>query len=226
MGRLDKSKITHAYLDLDSVAYVGACIAQKMAYKFINKVSGESSEEFSSANEAKAWIEEQVDFYNEKPDDWERISIVKDKPESDAIKFVEQELKNWIKSIKDLTKNPDIILKGYLTSSGLKDKDKGGLEDRYQFNRYEDTENWIPKEKPTHLKACRNHLLTVYDWVKMSPKGIEADAIVVYQAEKRGKTAVICSKDKDLKQVMNSHFIDMNDKPKKRILKFIDQTGS
>lgn len=216
--------IDYAYIDLDSVAYVGACIAQKSNYQFTHK-DGEKSKKFKSAADAKYWLEAESDLGFIDPSEWTRETIVVEQDESVAIKATEYELNNWIKSIKDLTKNNSIILKGFLTSSGIKTKDIEGLEDRYQFNRYKDRETWTPMDKPKHLKACREYLLRTKDWVKMSPKGIEADAVVVYFAEKKGQRAVIASKDKDLKQAMGTFFIDMNKDKKFRELELIDPLG-
>lgn len=228
-----KIKITHVYMDLDSAAYVGACLAEKRAYIFRNKVTGETSQEFSSASKAKGFITQLEGFEDEddddefKPENWERETIIKHQPESIAIKFVKNEIDRWVKAAKKATGNNDVIIKGYLTSSGIKTKDIKGIENRYQHNRYIDEENWIPAPKPKHLKACRNYILNSYDWVKMSPKGIEADAVVIFMAEKRGYNACILSKDKDLKQAVNTNFMDMNTLSKDNIPKVekLDEVG-
>jgi hypothetical protein len=110
-----------------------------------------------------------------------------------------------------------MIFRGWLTSSGRKSKDIDGIEDRYQNNRYDVKHpDWTPKEKPVHLPACRSHLIKRYDWITMSPIGIEADALVVSYAERRGLKALMGLKDKDLKQAMETNYIDMNDKPQYR----------
>lgn len=215
-----------AYLDLDSVAYLGACIAQKKGYKWVNKETSEETEVFKSAKDAKVWMEGEIAFAETDPDEWKRETVEFLLSEEEAIKFTERELKSWVSTAKSLTKNPDIKVKGFLTSSGKKNKDINGLEDRYQFNRYKDTENWIPIDKPKHLKACREYLLRCYDWIKLSPVGFEADALVIYFAEKHGPNTVIMSKDKDLVQAMNTNFIDMNKIPKFRKLIKLDEVGN
>ena len=218
----------YAYLDLDGIAYIGACIAEKTAYQWRTKEGvtpyGESPE-FSKAKEAKTWFEDRVGFEKIVADEWERHSIPKVQELSVALKGVDLELKKWMKSCQDLF-DKDVIFKGFLTSSGLKTKDVYDLENRYQYNRYlnykeaegKDREFWEDKPKPMYLGQCRNHLLSTYDWIKLSPQGIEADAIVVGLAERKGSNAVVGLKDKDLMQVMGSNFINMNDIPSKRKL--------
>lgn len=221
--------ITVAYLDLDSVAYVGASIAAKLNYVWVHKDGIQKSEVFKKAEDAKVWYEGKVDFEEIIPEEWTRETIVREEPVEFAIKGVENELNSWIRTARKLSGNKDIILKSYLTSSGLKNKDIKGLEDRYQFNRYdvkaEDYEGWVPKPKPKHLKACREYLLNTYDWTKLSAKGIEADAPVIYFSERKGKSALMMSKDKDLKQVMNTYYVDMNLAEKHRELKLSTELG-
>lgn len=218
----------YAYLDLDGIAYTGACIAQKIAYIWKTKKGVEpaqESSEFLKAKEAKQWFEERVGFEEIVPEEWERHSIPKIQDISVALKGTDIELKKWMKSCQDLF-DKNVIFKGYLTSSGVKNKDKHDLEHRYQHTRFlnhkqahgSDYENWVDKPKPIYLKECRSHLLNTYSWIKMSPPQIEADAIVVGLAERKGKDAVVGLKDKDLKQVMGSNYIDMNDPPFKRRL--------
>ena len=210
--------IIYAYMDLDSVAYVGASVAQKAKYQYIHNDGETKSEVFNSARDGKNWLKQGADFEELDPSEWTRKTIVDIQPEKVALKAVDYELESWFRTAKKLTGNDNIIPRGFLTSSGLKDKDIGGLEDRYQFNRYECRKSWTPKEKPVHLKACREYLLTKYDWIKMSPIGVEADAPVLHFAEKRGSSAVCMSKDKDLKQMFKGHFIDMNEEEEYRVL--------
>ena len=219
-------KIKYAFLDLDSVAYIGACIAQKTRYKWVNSDTDEESEVFKCAKDAKVWMEGETFFGSiTEQNQWQRQSIVETLPEQDALHLTVKELANWVAATKRLTDNPDIILKGYLTKSGLKTKDIPGLERRYQQNRYADIENWIPSPKPTHLTACRNHLLNLYGWIKLAPDGFEADAVVITLAEKKGKEAVIVSKDKDLRQAMGTYLIDMNPDAKFLKLEYLDPFG-
>jgi len=211
--------ITHAYQDLDGVAYIGACLAEKLNYKFVKQdMSGEETEVFTNAADAKDWYERAVGFDEIVPEEWERVTVINLLPEKDAIKFTKDELETWIRTAKDLTGNNNLIFKGFLTCSGRKNKDVDHLEDRYQFNRYADKETWTAKPKPTHLTACRNYLINTYDWIKMSPDKIEADALVIYFAEKKGKKAVMMLKDKDLKQAMGTFYIDMNNGVKDRAI--------
>lgn len=213
-----------AFMDLDSVAYLAACVAEKKMYLFKHKETGETTKTFKNAKEAKQWYYESIEFGDIEEDAWERQTVVKELTLKETFQILDNEVKSWLRTAKRLTKNSDIICKGYLTSSGIKNKDIAGLEDRYQFNRYLNTsttfEGWIPRPKPKFLSECRDYLIKRYGWVKMSPKGIEADAPVVFFTEAKGKEAVLMSKDKDLKQVMNSFFIDMNPPEKDRKLEF------
>lgn len=214
-----------AYLDLDAVAYTGASIAQKLAYKWKKKDGSEETEVFNKAAKAKEWYEGQVGFGFIEPDEWERETITLFQSLEIAIKGVEYELKHWMDSIKKLW-SKDVEFIGFLTCSGLKNKDIGGLENRYQFNRYVDKVDWIAKEKPLHLSDCRTYLINTYDWIHMSPPAVEADAIVVGFAERRGIDACIGFKDKDLRQAMNVNLIEMNPKPRDRALETTDTLGS
>lgn len=218
--------LKYGYLDLDSVAYIGACIAQKLNYKWVNKITKDETEVFKSAKESKVWHTGAISFGEIQEEEWERVTITNLLSEEEAIQATEKELQVWISTAKYLSKNPDIKLKGYLTSSGVKTKDIGGLEDRYQCNRYKDKENWVPIDRPVHLKACREYIIQNYDWVSMSPKGYEADALVVCLAEKRGKwNGMIMSKDKDLKQAMDVVFVDMNLPWGKRVQQMTTKIG-
>lgn len=206
-----------AYLDLDAVAYTGASSAQKLAYQW-HKIDGtQSTEVFKTAALAKEWFEGELAFGMIEAEEWKRETHTLQQPLNVAIKSLEKELKSWKDSVKRLW-GKDCEFVGYLTSSGRKDKDADGLEHRYQHNRYIDKENWIAKPKPSHLAACREHMIVAYPWIKMSPPGIEADAVVVGLAERRGKNACIGFKDKDLKQTMNVSLIDMNGSPRDRTL--------
>ncbi len=213
-----------AYLDLDAVAYTGASITQKLAYKWKKKDGTEESEVFDKAAKAKEWYEGEVGFGMIDPDEWERETITLHQPLEIAIKGVDYELKKWKESIRKLW-HKDAEFVGFLTSSGLKDKDAPGLEDRYQFNRYIDRVLWVPKPKPDHLSACRSYLVTAHG-VHMSPLGVEADAVVVGFAERRGEDACVGFKDKDLRQAMNVHLVEMNPKPHERVLEKTSTLGS
>jgi hypothetical protein len=213
-----------AYLDLDAVAYTGASIAQKLAYKWKRKDGTDQTEVFKNAALAKEWHEGEVAFGMIEPDEWERETITLHQPVEVAIKGMENELKKWMDSVRKLWDN-DCEFVGFLTCSGLKDKDAPGLEDRYQHNRYACKKTWTAKEKPIHLSACRTHLITVHDWIRMSPPGVEADAIVVGWAERRGMNACIGFKDKDLRQAMNTNLVEMNASPRDRVLEQTSALG-
>lgn len=195
---------------MDSIAYVGACIAEKNAYIYKEKAGDGKSQVFDKAKDGKVWWEGAIAFDEITEENWERHTIVKLQDVSVALKGVEYELSNWKRDIIRLTKNPDIVFKGYLTPSGIKTKDVTGLEDRYQYNRYLCKAEWTKAPPPTHLVACREHLINLCPWMKMAPKGFEADAPVIHVAEKRGHNAVAVSKDKDIAQAMRTNFIDMN----------------
>jgi hypothetical protein len=214
-----------AYLDLDAVAYTGASIAQKLAYKWKKKDGSEETEVFAKAALAKEWYDGEVGFGMIEPDEWERETITLFQPLDVAIKGVEYELKKWQDSVRKLWRE-DAEFKGFLTCSGLKLKDAPNLEDRYQFNRYICKETWTPKPKPIHLSECRNYLLNTFDWIKMSPPGIEADAVVVGLAERYGMNACIGFKDKDLRQAMKVNLVEMNAMPHLRVLETTSTLGS
>jgi hypothetical protein len=214
-----------AYLDLDAVAYTGASIAEKKAYQWKKKDGTDESEVFPKAALAKEWYEGEIGFEQINPDEWERETIILRQPLEVAIKGLEFELKKWMDSVRKLW-HKDCVFSGYLTCSGRKLKDADGLEDRYQHNRYDCKETWTPKPKPEHLSACRTHFITAHDWVKMSPPGIEADAVVVGLAERRGEDACIGFKDKDLRQAMNVHLVEMNAQPRDRVLEKTSTVGS
>jgi hypothetical protein len=214
-----------AYLDLDAVAYTGASIAQKLAYQWEKKDGSDKTEVFDKAAKAKEWYEGEVGFGMIEPDEWERKTITLHQPLEVAIKGVEYELKKWMDAVKKLwCKDAEFV--GFITCSGLKDKDAKGLEDRYQFNRYDCKETWTPKPKPNHLPDCRTHLITTNDTIYMSPKGLEADAILVGFAERRGMDACLVFKDKDLRQAMDVNLLDMNAKPSDLILETTTTLGS
>lgn len=226
----------YGFLDLDGVAYIGACIAEKVAYQWVTKegvTPQQKSEEFPKAKIAKEWFEERVGFEEIDPAEWERLSIPKIQDLSVALKATDDELKKWIKSCHDLFAK-DLIFKGFLTPSGIKIKDVHDLQHRYQHTRFAnfkeavgtDYENWKSKPKPLYLVECRNHLIKTYDWIKMAPRGWEADALVIGMGERYGQDAVIGLKDKDLMQIMNSNFINMNTLPKSRVLVSNNELGT
>ena len=207
---MEEQLITIAVLDMDSIAYVGSCIAEKNAYVYKEINGTGKSQVFDKAKDGKIWFEGEVEFGEKIAAEWKRHTIIKLQDVSVALKGVEYELAAWKRDIIRLTKNPNIRFVGYLTPSGLKTKDIHGLEDRYQYNRYICKDEWIKAAPPTHLKACREHLLSLADWCKMAPTGFEADAPVIYRAEKIGYSAVACSKDKDIAQTMRTNYIDMH----------------
>lgn len=210
--------INYAYLDLDSVPHLAASVAEKLNYQYYHEDGVTETVIFKSAALASDWYDGELGFGFIKAEEWKRRTIPDLKEESYALKAVDQELGSWIKSIQTLTGNPGIIIKGFLSGSGRKTKDIDGLQDRYQFNRYKCRETWTPIDRKVHMDACRNYMLGTYDWIKLGPPGLEADAIVIHFAEKRGRNAVMGIKDKDLKQSLNTHYIDMNVTPPKRTL--------
>lgn len=210
--------IKYAYADLDSIPHLAASIAESNTYQWVKKDGASQSEVFPKADLAKAWYDEMLELELLVPDEWERIVKVKLLPERVALKAVEREINNWIKTAKELTGNPNLIIKGFISGPGRKTKDIDGLEDRYQYNRYKCKKDWIPIDRKVHMDACRNHLITCYDIVKMSPNGIEADAVVIWLSENRGKEGVMLIKDKDLKQGFDTNYIDMNAKPADRCI--------
>jgi len=65
--------------------------------------------------------------------------------------------------------------------------------------------NRIDQEKPHYLEALREYL--VVEWGAKVTDGIEADdALGIHQSEAPESTTVICSLDKDLKQVPGYHY--------------------
>lgn len=222
------AKIKYAFLDLDPVAYIGAMVAEKSSYQW-RKLAPyhDRSEVFASAADAKVWMETEVEFGGSDIGDWERVMIPVILPKSEALKIMHGDLKQWIKDIIRVTDNPGIILRGFLTPGGRKSKDIDGLQDRYQFNRYlKKHPEWTKAPNATHLDACREELINCYDWVEMSPPRMEADALVIGLAERKGLEAIVAFKDKDLKQVMTCNYIDMNDMHGHRVLRTSTELGS
>lgn len=216
----------YAFLDLDGVAYIGACIAEKVAYQWKTKEGVtplQESPEFPKAKEAKDWHQDRVGFEEIDPEEWERHTIPKIQELSVALEGVDLELKKWMDSCKTLF-DKEVIFTGFLTCSGVKNKDVHDLQHRYQHTRFanykeaegKDYEFWETKPKPMYLSACRDHLINTYAWIKMSPPAVEADAIVIGLAERKGQDAVVGLKDKDLMQVMDCNYINMNEQPNKR----------
>lgn len=199
----DNELPTHGYFDLDSCAYDGACSVQKKVYWWERKDGSEKSEDFTKAAKAKDYMDD-LSMMGEDSDDWVRKDREVVGTLEDALKASEDSVKNFIKTFEHLAhKSKPLTKVGYLTRSGDKNKAKKGLEDEYQFNRKD-------KAKPIYQEACKNHILTVFDWVKLAPAGFEADALVIGMAERRGRQACILSIDKDLCQVYDSYFVDMN----------------
>lgn len=210
--------IKYAYLDMDSIPHLAASVAEKNTYVWCKKDGTEKTEVFTSAEKAANWYDEQTGYGFIDPEEWERRTEVVLKSEAIAKAAVKAEVEKWMQSIRTLTKNPNIIFRGYISGPGRKTKDIDGLEDRYQYNRYKCRKEWIPIDRKVHMDACRAFLLEHYSWVKMGPPGLEADALVIHFGEQRGYEAVIGLKDKDLKQAMKTHYIDMNVTPTKRTL--------
>lgn len=200
----DDRKPCFGFFDLDSAAYAGASAVQKDRYKWVNKITGEESIVFEKAKEAKAFMDEEVMFGADE-EEWERIKFQEVGTLQEALKATEDAVNSFVKTFKKLAcKERPLKYTGFLTRSGVsKNKDIKGLEDQYQFNR-------VGLEKPIYLEDCKNHILTVYDWVKLAASGYEADAPVIGFCERKGYDGVILSIDKDLKQAENVFFVDMN----------------
>lgn len=211
-------QITHAFFDLDSVPHLAASVAEKDEYQWVKNDKTEQSIIFKKADLAAQWFERQSEFGFINGDEWTRDKLVNLQDESVALKAVERDIKSWKDAAINLTGNSGIIFRGFISASGRKSKDLDHLEDRYQYNRYDCRETWIPQAKKTHHQASRDHLLSTCDWVRLGPKHIEADALAIYFAERRGMSALIGLKDKDLKQAYGTNFINMNEHPRKRIL--------
>lgn len=208
-------EVKHIYIDSDSIAYIGACSVEKTRYKFINKITCEETEHFPDAKTAKKWIEDQtflaealcLDFDK---DEWERQSWKESKDEAEAIMATKQTLQEWLKLVRK-----DQTWKGFLTEKGtLKNKDKKGLEDRYQGNR----EGVV---SPKHLIACREWLLAKPEF-SLIKGGFEADSIVIAMAERKGKKAALMSIDKDLRQAEGTYCVDMTYDIKKPMIFIAD----
>lgn len=210
-------EVTHVYIDSDSIAYKGACSVEKAHYKFVNKLTCEETQDFESAKDAKKWLEDQKFLAEElglefDQDEWERQSWKESRSEEEAIMATKQTLQEWLKLIKKGVK-----WEGHLTEKGVhKNKDKEGLEHRYQGDR----EGVVV---PKHLMACRKWLLDKPEF-HLLKGGFEADAIVIAKAEKKGKKGALMSLDKDLRQAEGTYCIDMA-YPVKAPLIFIAETG-
>lgn len=227
--------INMCFIDADPIAYKGACSVDKLNYQWVRKELDnvvEESKVFPSAEECKTWYQEQVEMLEKDMTGWERLTIQVLGSLEDALKNTEACMKDYLDTFELVkhTKSKGVV-KAWLTASGAeKLKDIKGLEDRYQFNRFESESvkdsTWIPKKKPEYLDACRAHLIKVYDFVKISPKGYEADSLVLHHAMKAGKRGVILSIDKDLGQAQDTYFINMNPIQKDRECLYCDPIGS
>lgn len=203
-------KPINVYIDADPIAYAGACAAQKTAYQWFDKATDEPvSEVIPSAAEAKEWIE----FYEmtgNDPADLERKSVEVLKELQNAFDACDEVVKDYLKTAKKFCRE-GFFYTGYMTPSGFtKIKDMGGLECRYQFNRYECTETWTSKEPPKYLKECRKYLMDKYKWIKMAQEGFEADSHVIALAERYRDGGLVMSIDKDLDQCENTWYINTN----------------
>lgn len=209
--------VTHAFIDSDPIAYMGACAVEKTKYKYVKNDGSVETEVFHTAKAAKKWLDDmtgkstaaqddELGFDTEEndfnPDEWTRQSWKEIGTEEEAIKKTEACLQDYLfVAGQNIQK-----WEGYLTEKGTtKNKDVSGLENQYQCNRKLATS---PVE-PTHLRACRNYLL-MNNNIHLIKGGFEADAIVIAKAEKLGEKAVILSKDKDLRQAENVYVIDMS----------------
>lgn len=201
------ASIVYSFIDADPIAYAGACAAEKVFYKFINKRTGDETEEFPSAKDAAVWLSDLSTLgYDEDPTEWERQSFKKVSPESMAISLTKSVYSDYIASSGGAKE-----IEGFLTQRGVKkSKDILGLENRYQGGR----ENL---ETPTHLEACRDWLLRHSNFHTLKG-GFEADAIVISKSEKRGRKAMLLSIDKDLQQAEETFILNMKYERKDRSL--------
>lgn len=212
--------IEYAYADLDIVAYKSALSQEKSNYKWVQKDSEglilTESELFPSAKDAKMFYEELQMVGGE--EGWERETVKIVGKVEDALTSVDTMIEDYTKTAQRLSKNPNIKMKGFLTKSGSrKTKDRDQLEFQYQYNR-------LGLVRPAYLKACRIHLMKL-DWVKEAPAHFEADAVIIYNTERRGKKAMLMSCDKDLSQVEDSYYVNMNAEGKNRELVFASKVG-
>lgn len=197
--------VTHAFIDSDSLAYIGAFGVQKARYQFNNVVTGEKSILFENAKRARQWMNhesEQAELfgYEFHPEQWVREKVIFLGTEDEAKEAADAALKGWLKHVRGLE------WKGFFTEKGeKKTKDIPGLESRYQGNRH-------TMVSPVHLMVCREHLMSREE-MTMVKGGFEADAIVISRAEKKGKNGCLVSLDKDLRQAENTYVIDMSYDP-------------
>lgn len=211
------------FIDSDPVAYAGAASAQSPVYTWIqydsNGTEIQRSEGFYKAVDAKAWIGSEC--WEDEPEDdgWIREVTTEYKTLQDAYDATDEVMKDYKRTAnKFCRKGKDPVLAGWLTPSGLKDKDIKGLEDQYQFNR-------IGKERPRYLKECRSYLLSAYPWIKMARQGFEADTHVVGRAESAGDDGCTMSIDKDIAQAQQTWNINMYDGFNDRKCKYAEDLG-
>jgi 5'-3' exonuclease len=74
---------------------------------------------------------------------------------------------------------------------------------RYRYNP-EYKANRKDMKKPTHLEACREHL--VVTWKAKVSEGCEADDHLAIEQTKNPDETIICTIDKDLLQVVGRHY--------------------
>jgi hypothetical protein len=193
------NKITHIFIDADPIAYKGCFSKQKTSYKWVH-TDGSVSEVFKNAKDAKGFMTTLEMFGND--EGWTRESIKEIPKLEDVLEAVDGVVEDYLDTAEHFTGNSNLVLKGYLTPSGLKSKDLKGLEKRYQGNRDE-------MEKPMFLEEARQHLLEKYSWISMCPLGYEADAILITKAEQKGENGLIMYIDKDLSQARGCYQIWM-----------------
>ena len=211
----DKVNIRLASIDCDPIAYSGSSSQEKMRYKCFKMDDQDidrvyHSKVFDSAKDAKVFLSNNPTY--------ERENFPDEPDLQKCLKATETVLLDYMNTAIRLTGNKDIEFIGFLTDSGIKEKDISGLEDRYQGNR----SNTV---KPKYLSECRD-FLEEYKWIHMCSPGIEADGPVISTAEEWGYEGLAMSIDKDVGQVEECHFINMNYRWAERTLEKISKVGN
>lgn len=81
----------------------------------------------------------------------------------------------------------------------------GSAQDNFRYQIYPQYKaNRIGKPRPKHLEAIKSYLVT--EWGARFAEGMEADDYLGILQDEDGGTTVICSIDKDLKQIPGKHY--------------------
>lgn len=169
-------------IDGDVVRYRCGFAAQKTRYVVYNEVNPESGKDpgtiFENAKEANAWMKEHGG---------RRESF----PEVEPVENALHSVKVMLQAIQD--KWPDADMGVYFSCS-TKDNWRTKLFPQYKANR--------PDRRPEHDAAIREYMNKRYRCI--TGKEDEADDLIAMTAEtcrNKGEDYVICSIDKDLKQI-------------------------